>query len=104
MTSFQQKQNGHTGQVKDKKDINFDILLRIPNVGTLPYDLKSQFTKIFYKESNIEIFSFFITNKLSEFFLLKSQKPKAITSNVVYKFTCLFDTGLSYIHFKHETF
>ena len=97
VTSFQQRQSAGTGQVKEKKDINFNLLLRIPYVGTLSHEFKSKITNLFHKELNIEIFPIFKTTKLSEFFSLKSQTPKALTSNVVYKFTCLCDTSLTYV-------
>ena len=41
-TSFQQRQNAGTGQVKYKKDINFNLLLRIPYVGILSHEFKSK--------------------------------------------------------------
>ena len=92
-TLFQQRQNANTGQVKDKKVIDFIILLRIQYVGILSHEFKSKITNLFYKELNIEIFPIFKTTKLSEFFSLKSQTPKALTSIVVCKFTCLCVTS-----------
>ena len=92
MTSFQQRQNAGTGQVKDMKDIDFNILLRIPYVGTLSHEFESKITNLFYKELNNEIFPIFKTVRV---FSLKSQTPKALTFNVVYKFTYLCDTSLT---------
>ena len=97
VTSFQQRQSAESGQAKDKKDINFSLLLRIPYVGILSHEFKNKITNLFHKELNIEIFPIFKTTKLSEFFSLKSQTPKALTCNVVYKFTCLCDSSLTYI-------
>ena len=65
-TSFQQRQNAGTGQVKYKKDINFNLLLRIPYVGILSHEFKNKITNLFYKELNIEIFFIFKINKLKE--------------------------------------
>ena len=42
VTSFQQRQNAGTGQVKYKKDINFNLLLRIPYVSILFHEFKSK--------------------------------------------------------------
>ena len=39
----------------------------------------------------------FSSFKVSNYFSLKSQTPRILTSNVVYKFTCLCDTNLTYI-------
>ena len=53
--------------------------------------------KLFLSELRIEISPVFSTVKVSNFFSLKSRTPRQITSNVVYKFTCLCDTSLTYI-------
>ena len=58
MTSFQQRQTTCTGQVKAKKDIDFNLLLRTPYVGTLSHEFKIKITNLFFKELNIE-FSLF---------------------------------------------
>ena len=37
------------------------------------------------------------TSKVGDFFSLKSQTPKALLSNVVYKYTCKLDANISYL-------
>lgn len=39
----------------------------------------------------------FNTFKVSNYFSLKCQTPKQLLSNVVYKYTCLCDTNITYI-------
>ena len=39
----------------------------------------------------------FITFKVKNYFLLKSRTPKALYSNVIYKFTGSCDTNMTYI-------
>ena len=65
VSSFHKRQNTGTGQAKDKKDIDFSLLLRIPYVGILSHEFKSKITNLFHKELNIEIFPFFNSTKLS---------------------------------------
>ena len=43
----------------------------------------------------IEIFPIF--TKLSDYFFPKSKTPKILASDVVYKYTCVCDTSLTYI-------
>ena len=71
------------------KDIDFNLLLRIPYVGRLSHEFKSKITNLFYKVFNVESFRILKTTELSEFFYLKFQTPKALTFNAVNKFTCL---------------
>ena len=72
--------------------INF-ALLSAPKIN--PF--KNKVTKLFYNDLRINITPVFNTFKVSRYFSIKSQTPKLITSNVVYKFTCLCDTNLTYI-------
>ena len=55
------------------------------------------FLDLIFGHLNIGIFPIFTTTKLSNSFSLKSRTPKEITTNVVYKFTCVCDASLAYI-------
>ena len=70
---------------------------RWPYVGGLSHDFKSKIVKLFYDELRIDIVPVFNTFKVSNYFTLKSRTPKLLMANVVYKFTCLCDTNLTYI-------
>ena len=78
----------------DKNEVNFKHMLKIPFVGQVSHEFKSKIMKLFLSELRIEICPVFSTVKVSNFFSLKSRTPRQITSNVVYKFTCLCDTSL----------
>ena len=51
------------------KDIDFNLLLRIPYVGRLSHEFKSKITNLFYKVFNVESFRILKTTELSEFFI-----------------------------------
>ena len=73
------------------------FFIRIPYVGTISHDFKQKLTKLFYNDLNVNISPVFNTFKVSNFFPLKSKTPMLLTSHVVYKFTGLCDTNLTYI-------
>ena len=73
------------------------FFIRIPYVGTISHDFKQKLTKLFYNDLNVNISPVFNTFKVSNFFSLKSKTPMLLTSHVVYKFTGLCDTNLTYI-------
>ena len=85
------------GTTSDKNEVNFKHMLKIPFVGQVSHEFKSKIMKLFLSELRIEICPVFSTVKVSNFFSLKSRTPRQITSNVVYKFTCLCDSSLTYI-------
>ena len=89
------KDDADIDSVKDEIDMRY--LLRIPYVGNISHDFKSNIVKLFYDELRVDVIPVFNTVKVSSYFTLKSQTPKQLIANVVYKFTCLCDTNLSYI-------
>ena len=96
--SFEQRQNradidGDT----DRDSIDMKYIVKIPYIGSLSHEFKNKITKLFYNDLRVNITPVFNTFKVSRYFSLKSQTPKILTSNVVYKFTCLCDTNLTYI-------
>ena len=95
--SFENKRSKDENYRKEKKDIDFNLMIKIPFVGSISYEFKNKLSNLFFKDLNIEIFPIFTTTKLSNSFSLKSRTPKEITTNVVYKFTCVCDASLAYI-------
>ena len=81
--------------IKDEVDRKY--IFKIPYVGSLSHEFSNKIMKLFYNDLRINITPVFTTFKVSNYFSLKSQTPKLITSNVVYKFKCLCDTNLTYI-------
>ena len=64
-------------------------------LATFPMNL--QLSSLFYEDLRVDIYPVFDTFKVSNYFSLKSLTPRLLLSNVVYKFSCLFDTNLNYI-------
>ena len=83
----------------NNSDIEFDrrYFVKIPYIGPSSHDFKNQIIKMFSSYLLTNVTPVFSTFKVSNYFSLKSQTPKLLTSNVVYKFSCLCDTNLTYI-------
>ena len=71
--------------------------VKIPYIGPSSHDFKNQIIKLFSNYLLTNVTPVFNTFKVSNYFSLKSQTPKILKSNVVYKFTCLCDANLTYI-------
>ena len=95
--AFEQKQMLDDVVDPVKEEVDMRYILKIPYVGGLSHDFKSKIVKLFYEELRIDIVPVFNTFKVSNYFTLKSRTPKLLMANVVYKFTCLCDTNLTYI-------
>lgn len=80
-----------------KEDGEFKYIIKIPYVGSLSHEFKNKLVKLFFNDLSINITPVLTTFKVANYFSLKSRTPKLITSNVVYKFTCLCDANLTYI-------
>ena len=72
-------------------------IIKIPYVGTLSHEFKNKLIAFFNYELKVTVSPVFNTFKVSNYFSLKSQTPKQLMANVVYKYTCLCDTNLTYI-------
>ena len=98
LDSFNQKFSVSGSQcVSEKRVINFNLILKVPFVGPPSHEFKNKISNLFFNDLRIEIFPIFTSTKLSDYFSLKSQTPKILASNVVYKYTCVCDTSLTYI-------
>ena len=80
-----------------KRDIDFKCMFKVPYVGLVSHEFKKKVINLFFHDLGFEIFPIFKSCKLSGFFSLKSQTPKELIANAVYKYTCLCDTSLTYI-------
>ena len=80
-----------------KRDIDYKCMFKIPFVGLVSHEFKKKVINLFFHDLGVEIFPIFKSCKLSGFFSLKSQTPKELIANAVYKYTCLCDTSLTYI-------
>ena len=94
--SFEEKDN-KTDVECDRDSVDMRHIVRIPFIGSLSHDFKNKISKLFFNDLRINITPVFNTFKISSYFSLKSQMPKILKSDVVYKFTCLCDTNISYI-------
>ena len=72
-------------------------IVKIPYVGSISYNFKNKLKQLFWEELRVDILPVFNSFKVSNYFSLKSQTPKILLSNVVYKFTGLCDTNVTYI-------
>ena len=72
-----------------KRGIDFKCMFKVPYVGPVSHEFKKKVINLFFHDLGVEIFPFFKSCKLSEFFSLKSHTPKEPIANAVYKYTCL---------------
>ena len=77
-------------------DSNF-VLIRIPYIGDHSYTLSKKLKKFVEDSNNCKVRIVFSSFKIRNYFSLKTITPKYLLSNVVYKFTCQNDSGISYI-------
>ena len=69
----------------------------IPFVGKPSLLFKKRLASIFKDCLDVTVRSVFDSFKVKNYFSLKSKTPAYLISNVVYKYTCQCDTGVSYI-------
>ena len=94
--SFEEKMTSDKVESKDD-DNDRKYILKVPFIGSVSQNFKNKLVQLFYDDLRITISPVFDTCKVSKYFSLKSQTPRLLTSNVVYKFTCLCDANLTYI-------
>ena len=69
----------------------------MPYVSDQSYNLSKKLQKLFEDANNCKVRIVFTSFKLRNYFSLKAKTPKCLLSNVIYKFTCQGDPGVSYI-------
>ena len=73
------------------------ILFKIPYIGLPSIIYGKTMRQIFKKYFNIDVRIVFSTFKVKNYFSLKCRTPVTLKANVIYKYTCLCDTDISYI-------
>ena len=71
--------------------------LCIPYVGEASIRFVKALSRLCLKQFDVKLLPLYRTNKVEQYFQLKSETPLPLCSNVVYEFTCSCDTNLTYI-------
>ena len=69
----------------------------VPYVGEASIRFVKALSRLCLKQFDVRLLPLYHTNKVRQYFQLKSETPLPVCSNVVYKFTCSCDTNLTYI-------
>ena len=88
----------NTSSISDSSDddTRFYVLV-IPYVGKPSLLFKKRLAVIFKECLDVNVKGVFDSFKVKNYFSLKSKTPVYLINNVVYKYTCQCDTGVSYI-------
>ena len=73
------------------------VHMKVPFIGPASVKFAKSLSSIFEETFGSKLSPVFTSFKVRNYFGLKSRTPKFLCSNVVYKFTCLCDTNISYI-------
>ena len=76
----------------------------VPYVGEASIRFVKALSRLCLKHFDIRLLPLYRTNKVGQYFQLKSETPLPLCSNVVYKFTCSCDTNLTYIGMSSRHF
>ena len=74
-----------------------NITVEIPYVGKQSHIFAKDISKLIWKFSAVHLTPIYKTCKVGNCFNLKSNTPVLLLSNVVYRFSCPCDAGLTYI-------
>ena len=69
----------------------------VPYVGEASIRFVKALSRLCLRQFDVRLLPLYRTNKVGQYFQLKSETPLPLCSNVVYKFTCSCDTNLRYI-------
>ena len=69
----------------------------VPWVGNASREYKSKITELINQHLKVDIFTYYTSCKVGNFFSLKSSTPHALKANIVYKFECLSVSDTYYI-------
>jgi len=78
-------------------DTDTKLLLKVPFVGNSSVNFGKKISALIKDKFKLDVTVIYETCKVGDFFSLKSQTPKALMSNVVYKYTCKLDANISYL-------
>ena len=87
----------NAGTEVEKTKVERNYILGIPYVGKVSHEYKKKITSLVKESLDVDIFAYYTSCKISQYFSLKSKTPFALKANVVYKFACLSDSDTSYI-------
>ena len=73
------------------------LILKVPFVGNSSVNFGKKISALIKDKFKLDVTILYETSKVVDFFSLKSQTPKALLSNVVYKYTCKLDANISYL-------
>ena len=73
------------------------LFLKVPFIGNSSVNFSRKISGLIKDKFGLDVNILYDTCKVGSFFSLKSQTPKALMSNVVYKFTCKHDANLTYL-------
>ena len=73
------------------------ITFKVPFIGEASFKFSKQVVNLIETKYNIGVLPVYATSKVGDYFSLKSATPRFLTSNVVYKFSCLRDANMTYI-------
>ena len=74
-----------------------NITVKISYVGKQSHIFAKDNSKLIWKFSAVHLTPFYKTCKVGNYFNLKFNSPAFLLSNVVYRFSCPCDAGLTYI-------
>ena len=83
--------------MEQKEQQERGILFKVPFVGRASMDFRKDISKLFLDKYKVVTTGVFTSCKVGDFFGLKSDVPKPLLADDVYKFKCLSDTSISYI-------
>ena len=84
--------------IDNEKDTGFEkCFVKIPYVVIVSKWFANRLSELIKHQFGIKLRVFSLTFKTNPYFQLKSNTPHALSSNVVYQFTCSCDTNLSFI-------
>ena len=78
------------------KSSTIKSFLKVPFIGNSSVNFSRKISGLIKDKFGLDVNILYDTCKVGSFFSLKSQTPKALMSNVVYKFTCKHDANLTY--------
>ena len=94
MNSRQTNLNQTQPTNKKEKEI---ITVEIPYVGKQSHIFAKDISKLIWKFSAVHLTPIYKTCKVGNYFNLKSNTPALLLSNVVYRFSCPYGAGLTYM-------
>lgn len=98
LTRFEEKcNNPPSTQDNADQDSDFSYIFQIPYLGKPSKIFSKRISNLIQNKFSISIHPYFTAKKIGSYFNLKSPTPKALTSKVVYKFSCVRDASQTYI-------